>query len=49
MAIGIPTGAVLYCGALTPDVWRATVEPLLRLHWRMLVSKTVVKEFDRHS
>jgi hypothetical protein len=25
---------------------RATVEPLLRRHWRTLVSKTAVREFD---
>jgi hypothetical protein len=25
---------------------RATVEPLLRRHWRMLASKKAVKEFD---
>jgi len=28
---------------------RATVEPLLRRHWRTLASKKVVKEFDSDS
>jgi hypothetical protein len=28
---------------------RATVEPLLRRHWRTLASKKAVKEFDENS